>query len=108
EQAKVVTVVLQVPSTVADLARGHPADDLERGHVTRNDGSGRDDRAVANGDTRQDHRPCSNEDVVAESDRPLATQREWMLQIVIGRENDDVGGNGNVRADFDAGAIIQT
>jgi len=72
-----------------------------------NDRARRDDTAPANDDSRQDQRSRADENVISDPDRPLPTREARTLRIMIGRQDADIGGDGNVAANFQTAAIIE-
>ena len=88
-------------------SRRHTPNDLIRSHVLRDNGAGRNDRALTDLHAGEHHCPAPEPGVVADLDRSKPFRKEWIVHVVLVGEEPDPGRDADVVADPQTAASVE-
>lgn len=103
-----LAAIVQILGTFSENFGGHAAHDGEGSHVLRDDGTGTDNGALADGDALEQGGVGANPSVVFDDDGTEDAQKLWRLHVVATREERYAVGDAHAVADGDASTGVES
>src|SRR5207245_10697041 len=100
-------LVTKVGRARTQWPRRHTPNDLIRRHVLRDDGTGRNDRALADLHAGEHQRPAPEPGVVLDLDRSKPLGKKWIVHVVLVGEEPDARRDADVVADPKAASSVE-